>query len=407
MEWRADAVRLCVLGSLVCRGWGQASVAEIPVQYPRNADENINKYVPSFQYKITPTTPVNVLVYSRLPTCGSVMQPYHVTYVLNFKGYTHVFYPGCGDLCFELSPEVHDVLISTWDVLQKDITRLAVCNPYSDLNCHICVLDNSGVEATITVYKDRREVLMTAKCVLMEQVDCGAKACINGQYATAYLQLDARGYVVSNTHCKPCPPGTWLTCKDDPNCYYEIPSAPGTFDGGEQIYAVSGEEPVGTCFSCARAGNNKVHYGQTNQKTVIGQASSSGPLPWYCPGSWMPPVLCPAPFLGSNANHTFCACPPGTFIVGGAQSCEPCPPGYMCPEGVMVECPDNFYQDKSGSSMCIPCLFEGGFSNACELSGRKLRRCVGQYKSQKLTCVYCNACRHPYETESAGVEDCY
>lgn len=239
---------------------------------------------------------------------------------------------------------------------------------------------------------------------MMEQVDCGAKSCSNGYYSTTYLNKDSRGYVISHNECLPCKPGTWLTCIDVANCAYDVPESKGTFSGGEQIYKPKGLDPVGACFSCETAGNSKEHYGKTNVAIGI---ESSNPSDWYCPGGNLPPVMCKAPYSGSNTNRTYCACPAGYYNRGGVDPCVVCPPGYRCVDGEQQACPDNYYQDQSGASECLPCLLNGGLSNSCEINGQKMRKCVGAYKSQPPLCVQCNACRHWYESSSAGVVDCY
>ena len=82
----------------------------------------------------------------------------------------------------------------------------------------------------------------------------------------------------------------------------------------------------------------------------------------------------------------------------------------MCPDGERMECPDDTYQDVEGSTMCIPCVAEGGGTNECENrkeQSKKMRKCTGVYKAEPPLCVQCNACRRPYDDISPGVIDCY
>jgi len=390
------------------------TVAEIPEQHPYTSIDNTLQRIPDFLYQLKPMTNQKVSK-SKYPMCGVVLRPYFVTFVVNFKGYVSTFTPGCND-CFTLAPEFHYVHLQPTSATEPDLKEISTCNPNQDKTCTACVNGGTGVEVFLKVYRGNsndalvweqiNEPLLYVPCFYMRQVDCGPRFCTNGEYTSTYLKLDSNGFVISKTKCVPCAPGSWLTCQNDANCAYDIPSSAGSFDGGGQIYMPAGEEPVGACFSCESAGGNKMHYGKTNLAIGISIGAST-PLAWYCPGGLFPPVMCKTPFAGSYGNHTYCSCGPGDYFVGGLTGCLPCPPGSMCPEGVRMDCPDDTYQSLAGGTACNNCLFEGSQSNSCEINGQKMRRCRGPFKSQSPLCVQCNACIHAYESSSAGVVDCY
>jgi hypothetical protein len=387
----------------------QTTVAQIPEQYPYTINENNDNYVPKFYYEVTPSSNSVFLTTTPLPTCGAVLLPNTVRYVLNFIDYQKKLNTdangvvGYGTFLLSENPEYFTVPLIPKDKKQISLDNLATCNPFMQTDCTACVRDNRGAQSFVRVTRDKKE-LLNVECVMMEQVDCGVSSCPNGRYSTTFLKRDARGFVISKNQCLPCQPGTWLTCIDVANCAYEVPESPGTFEGGEQIYRIKGQDPVGSCFSCETAGNSKQHYGKTNAAIGIEESDASK---WYCPGGDLPPVKCKPPYSGSNSKRTACSCPAGSFNKGGVDPCEICPAGYSCLDGLQAECPNNYYQDQSGASECLPCLLDGGLSNFCEISGKKMRKCVGAYKSQRPLCVQCNACRHWYESISAGVVDCY
>ena len=396
---------LIVFFYLLCQTSAQDTVAQIPEQHPNTLNENNDKYVPKFTYAVTRPY-INYLTKTSLPTCGAVLLPNTITYVLNFKDYQYTL--GVGSVGFGTTLTIQSPAYFTVPLIPKNkdqlsLNNFAICNPFTQPECTVCVRDNRGVESFVKVYRDDK-MLLNVQCVMMEQVDCGVSSCSNGRYSTTYLKRDSRGFLLSKNECLPCKPGTWLTCIDVANCGYDVPETPGTFEGGEQIYRIKGQEPVGSCFTCETAGNSKQHYGMTNKAIGIEESDASK---WYCPGGDLPPVKCQPPYSGSNSNRTACSCPAGSFNRGGVDPCEVCPPGYSCLDGLQQECPNNYYQDQSGASECLQCLLQGGLSNFCEISGKKMRKCVGAYKSQYPLCVQCNACRHWYESSSAGVVDCY
>lgn len=366
-----------------------SSVAEIPTQLPYDGQIE----APDFVY-FHLTFPDDVgITKTSLSTCGKALQPYYITFKIS--GYDGFVLTG---------PETLQVPLKS--LSNTPTSSIAGCNPFQDPGCNICVKNNEGRVSDCIIYNDNK-FIATIKCLFMEIIDCGKRYCFNGEYASSYVQFNSHGFVSSKTECLPCKRGTWLTCTTYATCSYEIPSSPGTFNS-EQIYKLGDQEPVGSCYPCNTAGANKVHYGNT-QKAVQITLSNDDPLPWYCPGGAEPPVSCKAPYVGSDKNHMFCVCAPGKYNVQTQDACATCAAGNMCMEGTMTECPDNYYQDKTGASSCVSCLTDVG-NNLCQFNANnrnKMVKCVGPQKSQPPTCVECNACRHPYERSSAGVVDCY
>ena len=379
------------------------TVAEIPTEQSNGLDEIINNRIPEFFFYLKVQEPRNTLTKSDLPSCGEVLKP---GYIL-FK---------------QLSI---DVKKSTYHKIElkpgKDtpgMDSILNCNPFTNTDCKGCAVGQAGVEAQLTVTRGESEAmglgvsvltkrLMLSKCVFFRQADCGPKFCSNGEYASEFLVTDINGYSVSKNTCVPCSPGTWLTCIDDAACTYNIQKTPGSLETNGKIYKPDGLDLVGKCFDCKSAGNNKVHYGKTSKKTII-QEGAGDPLRWYCPGGSDPPVLCPLPFAGANANFTACVCQPGQYLSLG-YGCQICPSGSMCPNGERIECPDGTYQNNTGATMCNSCLFADGMSNECEsrFPPKKMRKCKFPYKSEIPLCVGCNACIRPYGGVSAGTVECY
>jgi len=380
------------------------TVANIQGQRPWTGWEDFIEYVPTFTYHVLKTDSQLTFTKSNLPLCGQVLLPHTISYVLHYEGYLQDFHKGC-TICPKQKPKYYTLPLQSDGFSRYDVNNMAVCNPFQDTSCKVCVEDNVGYEAWASVFRDHLPILYT-QCLLMVKIDCGVKSCTNGQYATDYAKKDSNGYVTTSVRCLPCQPGTWLTCQNDANCAYEVPEAPGDFTT-EQIYKPNGLEPIGACYPCDTAGGNKVHYGLTNNAVTI-RAGSSSPLKWYCPGGSLPPVMCEPPYAGSDTNNTYCVCPSGKYNVQGTKKCEVCPAGFSCDNGWLSECLDGYYQDKPGAATCNLCQFDlTGGGNACEVSGRKMVKCTGSYKSRKPQCVQCNACRRPYETDSAGLVDCY
>lgn len=376
------------------QGTGAMLVADIQDQKQININQIFEHFFPTFQYTLEVTQPLKVLTTTSMWTCGVVLSPGYIRFQkregqITFGEYREI----------PLQPKTSD---------SPAIQDMAVCNPFTD-ECAACLYGDTGYEATVKVYRSDVGVQLDRKCVFFRQIDCGARVCRQGEYATGYLDKDGYGFVVSKTRCVSCSPGTWLTCIDDAACQYTIPTSPGSFETGGAIYKPSGQEPVGQCFSCQTAGAGKVHYGQTNRRTLV-DIWPSDPLPWYCPGGDSPPVLCHDPFVGANENFTACVCRPGYYPVNSGAGCLVCPAGFMCPRGEKEECPDDTYQDQQGATMCFSCFLDDGQTNVCDIDAinpKKMRMCRGAFKAERPLCVGCNACRRAYDDLSPGVIDCY
>lgn len=247
-------------------------------------------------------------------------------------------------------------------------------------------------------------------CILYEMGDAGARKCKDGEYASDYIQLNPAGHVLNAVKCLPCQPGTWATCVHNKPCEWEIPSTDdmGFTKPSDMYDPMNGLAPVWACWPCSAAGGYKYHYWKdtTGLSSIIKANPSSDTLSWYCPGNvnadGVPRMCDKGDLIISNRNHTYCVCAAGTYKAG--VTCSACPAGHMCPAGELIECPDDFYQDKTGQTECYRCTNIGSFC----YSGQLLRKCAGRFKSQPLTCVPCSMCNKRYVNEKTqGKVDCY
>ena len=252
--------------------------------------------------------------------------------------------------------------------------------------------------------------LAQGMCILFEIGDAGARKCKDGEYASDYLQLNTAGHVLNTVKCLPCQPGTWATCVHNKPCSWEIPSTDDMgFNKPSEMYdPMNGLAPVWACWPCSAAGGYKYHYWKdtTGLSSIIKANPSSDTLSWYCPGNvnadGVPRMCDKGDLIISNRNHTYCVCAAGTYKAG--LTCSACPAGHMCPAGELIECPDDFYQDQTGQTECHHCTNIGSFC----YNGQLLRKCVGRFKSQPLTCVPCSMCNKRYVNEKTqGKVDCY
>ena len=151
---------------------------------------------------------------------------------------------------------------------------------------------------------------------------CPIKSCVtncsNGEYSTGFADIVVRpcelsctktcltifllqnGLQTRRVECKPCPPGTWNTCKTLPNCRWRIPQSSTDTVLGQDIHALRGGPgdyasvlnarcgvpdtslAVGTCYSCSTIRTCqacRVHYVGTDRETFIETS-----LAWKCPG---------------------------------------------------------------------------------------------------------------------------
>ena len=176
------------------------------------------------------------------------------------------------------------------------------------------------------------------------------------------------------------------------------------------MYQIPEQVPVGNCYTCASAGGDKVHYGDTPAKTFISSAIPVNPLGWICPGGAAAPQTCNLTiFTGADQNASACACKPGLFKPADQETCLPCNPGSICPYGFEEECPDNSYTSLPGQTECNLCSKNDnatGVLIVCPLS-QLLRKCVYPYKSVPPKCVSCNMCSREYIGYTAGQVPCY
>lgn len=127
-------------------------------------------------------------------------------------------------------------------------------------------------------------------------------------------------------------------------------------------------------------------------------------------GGDKPPVNCESSKFVMSEDGANCVCKPGSYPVG--QDCNPCPKGYMCPNGLRVKCPMHQYQAAEGATSCLRCSSTGdanGFFTSCNRRGYQLQFCDQavdgtQDKDPRLNCVPCNQCRRPY-TDVGNYQD--
>lgn len=254
------------------------------------------------------------------------------------------------------------------------------------------------------------------RCVISKVAPCSTGTCYNGNYASEYITR--HNNIINNRPlCKPCPPGTWLTCKSQLTCSWTIP-ADGEIGGyGSQVYTTD-TVPVGTCFPCGIA-NKYVHYAGTANEYI--------PLPgndWICPGGDSPPQVCPKNTQSNRPSPgrlsmVVCECLAGHYRSAQKDGdCVKCEKGHICVNGVKTQCPMHFHQPEEGQTQCIPCTSTGdrfGQGSAQCNSGELQQWCdtsiiATQSRYLGFNCVPCTQCRRPYlgnATNSAGTVNCY
>jgi hypothetical protein len=131
-------------------------------------------------------------------------------------------------------------------------------------------------------------------------------------------------------------------------------------------------------------------------------------------GGTAAPENCPSNDFRMSADGSECVCKPGLYPVG--RQCKQCEPGYMCPEGRLVQCPAHYYQPASQATSCLQCGSTGdenGFY-ACNRRGFLLQFCdplVAGSQNQSLqgNCRPCQQCRRPYvvNSEDKNLVGCY
>jgi hypothetical protein len=232
-----------------------------------------------------------------------------------------------------------------------------------------------------------------------------------------------------------CPVGTWLTCKDEAECWYVAPSAETVRIVKGNARRTLGENdaeirkwvqmnrmaktdvpvslglgiPIDECYPCHLAANLE-HFGR--RITTDGALMSQGYLQFECPGGADGPRPCRENEVSRSAatlNETqqTCQCKPGMFrdAQGG---CQPCKAGFFCPfarpgsSGGMEACPVDTFST-GGSTACTACGRETGRCAAHQA----LTRCSGAaFQTRDSRCVDCEECMEVSGTLVAGTKPC-
>jgi hypothetical protein len=259
---------------------------------------------------------------------------------------------------------------------------------------------------------DRRDehYSYVASCTIAPKVDCTNSVAPYGSYVDYYIQR-LNGVVVNSPPIRPCSPGTWLTCKNKPECNWNIPEKQDDLLG-DDVYT-TGFPPITHCFPCSIA-RNFGHYVYTDSKNQVVLPSG---VEYYCPGHRNPPTVCPI-FSVANVGQTGCICISGYFgnaIDGGCGICEA---GYMCADGVKTQCPMHTYQNEKGQTACKPCTTgkngDGRGDVTCDTNQLPQWCDTGvkdtQNRALGLNCVSCTQCRRPYlhdTPNAANTVNCY
>lgn len=252
----------------------------------------------------------------------------------------------------------------------------------------------------------------------------GIKTCIEGQYATDYVQLDPYGFAVNVVDCIACAPGTFNTCltcepeSEKCTCQWNIPT--GQYDSytPANIVVVAGQLPVKSCYSCEliSPGFNWYFHANDTDHSLRSVVRSDN---HYCPGNLYGqsgiPRDCPSNQVHSD-DWTRCVCPPGFYSTNPTDqnvSCTACLIGHFCINNGMTLCPDHQYQDQTQATACLNCANPASASGVpvgtCPTNSLP-RQCVGlnpAYHSSPSNCVPCNACQRPYVENIAGQVPCY
>lgn len=249
----------------------------------------------------------------------------------------------------------------------------------------------------------------------------------NGIYAVDYpsfLTMGSVKYLSTFIPWESCHAGTWLTCKNKPPCYWNVPFeqvdwvVPAVpiinYPYKDTNVDISEYIPVRHCFPCI-SGMSMTHYdfegntectgnlaidSSTCKSKIFGILSDAEKAKRvFCPGGTYPPMYCP---LGYSANEarTACVCPPGKINSGNAV-CVDCPVAHYCPDGVSAKiCDDGYYQDKTGQSACLLCALPGGYPFSCSRAGDVPANCtkgndpVGLSFLISPRCVPCLNCKN-------------
>ena len=245
----------------------------------------------------------------------------------------------------------------------------------------------------------------------------------------------------------PCPPGTWMTCKEAPansepaygicnypaathgetvkqwhidinlfntekkqsNTVVKLLSFPSAGPFEDTVPGVNGA----TCYPCITAGG-RTHYGN-----YLGKPSSQNlvenVLDYYCPGEFKSPVSCTnfkvTPFDPKTGITTLATCVCGNgYWRDSSGNCQPCPAGSYC--NVLNATGDSAAQDPRP----IPCpdgFFSGVMAKECTECSTDVNQCTSnqrltscrlntdttkplsertKYQKADAKCVSCNDC---------------
>lgn len=385
-----------------------ACVAEVSHQVPENSVQNDFNVVPPYYYyrfigcfEATDANTFSVDASGNLrslDTCGNILSPGTVVFT-NKWGTSHV----------GLVPIQNDQAVLT-----------ASCCPPA---CPSCISGQS-FHCRLEVYRGIKTISgssdvdyedgikFSATCLSCQQIDCGVRTCSDGHYATDYTgMVNGLKFVMNKAECKPCAPGTWLTCTDEPGCEWAIPaSSHDPFYNTDRIYSpFANQAPVGGCFPCDTTPGH-MHYDKMNEplKSYIPNNYGKG---YKCPGNvygLSSPQKCPGDLLSSE-DYSTCVCQPGYYLTG-PETCSSCLVGHMCPHGELLECPDHTYQAYTGATACNLCTSDGTMTGSpmlhCE-NGNLLAMCIFGFKSRPLQCKTCNQCEKLYAPGIQGTVMCY
>ena len=274
--------------------------------------------------------------------------------------------------------------------------------------------------------RDKLAPKTTEKCLVCPVMACDAYSCPNGKVNVAPIPT-YNGLVITKPQCsKACSAGTFLTCRTDAACEYQVMTdlnAKNGDAGARDWYSANvynlktnvnvpllseAGPPVGECYPCYLA-RDRSHYGRvaSTEDTFYDQ----GFLKFVCPGGGDAPVRCAANevarFSAERKTSTGCKCQPGFFREG--DRCVPCTAGFYCAwnaadEPVRLPCPTDKYS-LSGASVCVDCD-----TNTNCGAGLALTRCKqsqggeapGAFQSRNARCVSCEACQ-----QLGGDTPCY
>lgn len=214
----------------------------------------------------------------------------------------------------------------------------------------------------------------------------------------------------------PCPPGSFMSCREAKSCVYAFPVMNGAdnpvWQPGDHIHAGARRTdpannlfPINKCYPCIE-GKGLVHYENSeipctnypdpNYRRCRILITTSDEDRMYCPGADYPPLLC-RQGLVSNSARNGCVCKNGHYDSDPPNLfCEPCEKGYYCLDSVRHRCPNGQYQDQTGATACLSCESSTGqpMRKNCA-AGQAAAKCSDTgplIYQQGLKCVPCGQC---------------